>query len=95
MIRAEGLQKRFGTVVAVDGVSFFAPDGAVTGLLGPNGAGKTTCLRMVYGLMDPDGGPAQIRWRRKPGSAFFPIPAAFIPGSPPASTSSISAGSRA
>jgi sodium transport system ATP-binding protein len=56
MIRAEDLQKRFGTVLAVDGVSFTAPDGAVTGLLGPNGAGKTTCLRMVYGLMEPDAG---------------------------------------
>src|SRR5260370_11365624 len=56
MIRAEGLQKRFGSVLAVDGVSFTAPDGAVTGLLGPNGAGKTTCLRMVYGLMEPDAG---------------------------------------
>jgi sodium transport system ATP-binding protein len=63
MIRAEGLQKRFGTVVAVDGVSFFAPDGAVTGLLGPNGAGKTTCLRMVYGLMDPNGGRIEVDGR--------------------------------
>lgn len=60
MIRAEGLQKRFGSVVAVDGVSFTAPDGAVTGLLGPNGAGKTTCLRMVYGLMDPDSGRIEV-----------------------------------
>ena len=56
MIRTEDLQKRFGSVLAVDGVSFTAPDGAVTGLLGPNGAGKTTCLRMVYGLMEPDAG---------------------------------------
>jgi sodium transport system ATP-binding protein len=56
MIRAQDLQKRFGSVLAVDGVSFTAPDGAVTGLLGPNGAGKTTCLRMVYGLMEPDAG---------------------------------------
>jgi sodium transport system ATP-binding protein len=56
MIRVEDLQKRFGSVLAVDGVSFTAPDGAVTGLLGPNGAGKTTCLRMVYGLMEPDAG---------------------------------------
>ena len=60
MIRAERLQKRFGNVVAVDGVSFTAPDGAVTGLLGPNGAGKTTCLRMVYGLMEPDAGRIEV-----------------------------------
>jgi sodium transport system ATP-binding protein len=56
MIQADHLHKRFGTVVAVNDVSFTAPDGAVTGLLGPNGAGKTTTLRMLYGLMTPDQG---------------------------------------
>ncbi|MBI4906060.1 MAG: ATP-binding cassette domain-containing protein [Acidobacteria bacterium] len=60
MIRTENLQKRFGTVKAVDGVSFTAPDGIVTGLLGPNGAGKTTTLRMIYGLMKPDAGAISI-----------------------------------
>ena len=56
MIEVKGLRKAFGDVVAVDGVDFRAPDGAVTGLLGPNGAGKTTTLRMLYGLMKPDSG---------------------------------------
>jgi sodium transport system ATP-binding protein len=56
MIRVEHLHKQFGPVVAVDDVSFEAPDGAVTGLLGPNGAGKTTTLRMLYALMKPDTG---------------------------------------
>ena len=56
MIRVEGLVKRFGQVLAVDGVDFVAEDGKVTGLLGPNGAGKTTTLRMLYALMKPDGG---------------------------------------
>ncbi|MSO62217.1 MAG: ATP-binding cassette domain-containing protein [Acidobacteria bacterium] len=56
MIRIEHLHKRFGDVRAVDGVTFTAPDGAVTGLLGPNGAGKTTTLRMLYTLMRPDEG---------------------------------------
>lgn len=60
MIRATNLQKRFGAVVAVDGVSFTAPDGVVTGLLGPNGAGKTTSLRMIYGLMKPDHGSIDV-----------------------------------
>ena len=60
MIRAEGLRKQFGQVIAVDNVSFLAPDGAVTGLLGPNGAGKTTSLRMVYGLMKPDAGRIEV-----------------------------------
>ncbi|MCC7032266.1 MAG: ATP-binding cassette domain-containing protein [Acidobacteria bacterium] len=60
MIRVEGLRKHFGAVAAVDGVSFEAPDGAVTGLLGPNGAGKTTTLRMLYGLMRPDEGRIHV-----------------------------------
>jgi sodium transport system ATP-binding protein len=60
MIRVEGLQKRFGAVTAVDGVSFTAADGKVTGLLGPNGAGKTTTLRMLYALMQPDGGSIDV-----------------------------------
>ena len=60
MIRVEDLHKRFGTVTAVDGVSFVADDGAVTGLLGPNGAGKTTTLRMLYALMKPDRGRLEV-----------------------------------
>ncbi len=60
MIRIEDLHKRFGDVVAVDGISFEAPDGQVTGLLGPNGAGKTTTLRMLYGLMRPAGGRIEV-----------------------------------
>ena len=60
MIRVEGLRKQFGSVTAVDDVSFVAPDGAVTGLLGPNGAGKTTTLRMLYALMRPDAGRIHV-----------------------------------
>src|SRR5271165_614668 len=60
MIQVANLQKRFGPVVAVDAISFTAPDGAVTGLLGPNGAGKTTTLRMIYGLMKPDAGSIEV-----------------------------------
>jgi sodium transport system ATP-binding protein len=60
MIRIENLHKRFGEVRAVDGVSFTAADGAVTGLLGPNGAGKTTTLRMLYTLMRPDEGRIMV-----------------------------------
>jgi sodium transport system ATP-binding protein len=60
MIEADGLRKSFrsrrGAIVAVDGVSFRALDGQITGLLGPNGAGKTTTLRMLYTLMQPDQG---------------------------------------
>ncbi|HXG90697.1 MAG TPA: ATP-binding cassette domain-containing protein [Vicinamibacterales bacterium] len=60
MIRVDDLHKSFGAVKAVDGVSFTAPDGAVTGLLGPNGAGKTTTLRMLYALMRPDRGTISV-----------------------------------
>jgi sodium transport system ATP-binding protein len=60
LIAIEDLRKQFGTVRAVEKVSFSAPDGAVTGLLGPNGAGKTTTLRMLSGLMRPDGGRIQV-----------------------------------
>jgi sodium transport system ATP-binding protein len=60
MIQVSGLRKRFGAVTAVDGVSFTAADGAVTGLLGPNGAGKTTTLRMLYALMRPDEGSISV-----------------------------------
>lgn len=60
MISVEHLQKRFGDRVAVEDVTFEAKDGHVTGLLGPNGAGKTTTLRMLYGLIQPDGGAAKV-----------------------------------
>jgi sodium transport system ATP-binding protein len=60
MIIASDLRKSFGDVVAVDGVSFAAEDGRITGLLGPNGAGKTTTIRMVSTLVKPDGGTAKI-----------------------------------
>jgi sodium transport system ATP-binding protein len=60
MIRVEQLAKRFDRVEAVRGVSFACPDGQITGLLGPNGAGKSTTLRMLYGVLQPDGGHALI-----------------------------------
>jgi len=60
VIAAVDLKKYFGAVAAVDGVSFTARDGHVTGLLGPNGAGKTTTLRMLYGVMRPDAGTIEV-----------------------------------
>jgi ABC-type multidrug transport system ATPase subunit len=53
MIQVRHLSKAFGRVIAVKGLSFDAPDGAITGLLGPNGAGKTTTLRMISGVLRP------------------------------------------
>ena len=64
MIEVQDLHKSFkskaGMIHAVRGVSFTAPDGAITGLLGPNGAGKTTTLRMLYTLMAPDQGSVRV-----------------------------------
>ena len=64
MIIANDLHKSFktktGKVTAVDGVSFTAHDGQITGLLGPNGAGKTTTMRMLYTLMTPDRGTVTV-----------------------------------
>ncbi|MEE4216596.1 MAG: ATP-binding cassette domain-containing protein [Xanthomonadales bacterium] len=60
MIVVKNLRKSFGDVKAVNGVSFEARDGEITGLLGPNGAGKTTTLRMLYSLLPPDEGEIRI-----------------------------------
>jgi sodium transport system ATP-binding protein len=60
VIEASNLSKRFGAIEAVRNVSFAARDGEITGLLGANGAGKSTCLRMLYGVLDPDEGRACI-----------------------------------
>jgi sodium transport system ATP-binding protein len=60
VIVVRDLRKYFGEVKAVNGVSFEARDGEITGLLGPNGAGKTTTLRMLYSLLPPDGGEIRI-----------------------------------
>ena len=60
MIQIANARKQFGNVTAVDGVSFVAKDGAITGLLGPNGAGKTTTLRMLYAVMKPDSGDVHV-----------------------------------
>jgi ABC-2 type transport system ATP-binding protein len=60
VIKASGLTKRFGPVLAVDQLSFEVEPGTVTGFLGRNGAGKTTTLRMLLGLVAPDAGTATI-----------------------------------
>ncbi len=63
MIVVDSIAKAFGprgNVRAVDGVSFTAADGEITGLLGPNGAGKTTLLRMLATLIVPDSGSAAV-----------------------------------
>lgn len=60
MIEVEHLTKRYGSVTAVNAVSFQAQPGQVTGFLGPNGAGKTTTMRMLTGYMPPGSGKALV-----------------------------------
>jgi ABC-2 type transport system ATP-binding protein len=59
-IAVEGLTKRYGDHVAVNGVSFEVEQGEVFGILGPNGAGKTTTLEMIEGLRKPDAGTIRL-----------------------------------
>ena len=56
MLQVQDLHKEFGSLKAVDGISFTAPTGRIFGLLGPNGAGKTTTISMVCGLLRPTKG---------------------------------------
>jgi sodium transport system ATP-binding protein len=60
VIEARGLEKRFGAVTAIRGVSLCAADGRVTGLLGPNGAGKSTTLRILSTVLRPSAGEARV-----------------------------------
>ncbi|HTC68650.1 MAG TPA: ATP-binding cassette domain-containing protein, partial [Acidothermaceae bacterium] len=60
MIEATDLTKRFGTTLAVDGLSFTVRPGHVTGFLGPNGAGKSTTMRMILGLDRPTRGSVTV-----------------------------------
>jgi sodium transport system ATP-binding protein len=60
VIEVDRLHKQFGAVRALDGVSFAARDGRITGLLGPNGAGKSTCLRILATVLKADRGAARI-----------------------------------
>jgi ABC-2 type transport system ATP-binding protein len=58
------LRRRFGDVVALDGVSLRVDEGTVVGFVGPNGAGKTTAMRIALGVLAADGG--EVRWRGRP-----------------------------
>lgn len=68
-IEVHQLTKRYGTSLAVDGLSFTVEPGKVTGFLGPNGAGKSTTMRMIVGLDRPDEG-----WARIGGKAYRDLP---------------------
>jgi ABC-2 type transport system ATP-binding protein len=60
LVQASDLRKRFGDIVAVDGISLEVGLGEVLGFLGPNGAGKSTTMKMITGFLEPDAGVARI-----------------------------------
>jgi ABC-2 type transport system ATP-binding protein len=77
MLGFDGVTKRFGQVTALDGCTFAARPGRLTGFLGPNGAGKTTAMRAVFGLVELDAGT--VRWRGMPVSARERARFAYMP----------------
>ena len=60
IVRADRVEKRFGRIVALAGVSLEIASGIIYALLGPNGAGKTTLIRVLATLLKPDGGSATV-----------------------------------
>ena len=68
-VSASGLIKNFGGRRVVDGVDIAVPKGAIYGVLGPNGAGKTTTLRMLLGIIEPDGGTRTLLGHDRPRDA--------------------------
>ena len=59
-VRVEGLVKKFGSITAVDDISFNVERGEIFGILGPNGAGKTTTLEIIEGLLKPTQGSVSV-----------------------------------
>ena len=71
MLSLQALDKRYGSIVALDGASFDVAPGRIVGFLGPNGAGKTTAMRCVFGLVRPDAG--EVLWEGRPvGPSTWP-----------------------
>ncbi len=64
MLELTGLSRRFGDVLALDGVTFSVPHGEIVGFVGPNGAGKTTTMRIALGVLEADAG--EVRWNGRP-----------------------------
>jgi ABC-type multidrug transport system ATPase subunit len=74
MIRTSGLTKRFGSIVAVDGIDLDVREGDIFGFLGANGSGKTTTVRMLLGLVLPTSGEVELFGRPMPASARDVLP---------------------
>src|SRR4051794_36496960 len=77
MLEVADLARRYGDVVALDGLSFTVEAGQLFGFVGPNGAGKTTTMRIVLGVLEPDAG--EVRWRGRPLDPATRAPLGYIP----------------
>jgi ABC-2 type transport system ATP-binding protein len=85
LLELEGLRRTFGSLVALDDLTFSVPSGQVVGFLGPNGAGKTTTMRAIFGLIDLDAGVVlwngtpvgRAQWRR---FGYMPEERGLYPG---------------
>ncbi|MFZ0531493.1 MAG: ATP-binding cassette domain-containing protein [Propionicimonas sp.] len=73
-IASSGLTKRFGRQLVVDAIDLDVPRGAVYGFIGPNGSGKTTTIRMLLGLVRPDGGECSLLGQAMPSAATDVLP---------------------
>ena len=77
MLELDDLTKRFGATRALDGLSLAVRPGEVCGFVGQNGAGKTTAMRIVLGVLEPDGG--QVRWQGAPMDAAVRRSTGYMP----------------
>jgi branched-chain amino acid transport system ATP-binding protein len=73
ILEVQDIHKRFGGIVALNGLSFHIVEGEVLGLIGPNGSGKTTVFNMITGLYRPDGGEVLFRGERITGEPIYRI----------------------
>jgi len=79
MIRVDNLRKRYGNLVALDGVSFEVEKGQTFGLLGPNGAGKTTTIQLLCGLIKPNSGSVCLDGKTDPTQAEVRFTLGVVP----------------
>ena len=77
MLALRDLHKRFGDVIALDGLSFDVPQGRILGFLGPNGAGKTTAMRAIFGLIRPERG--QVLYKGLPVESAQQLRFGYMP----------------
>jgi len=78
LLQVDGLTKRFGGLVAVNGVDFSVEEGEIVGLLGPNGSGKTTVINLISGALSPSAGSVKLQGRELTGLPAFRVARAGV-----------------